>query len=96
MSNILKRAAPAPVPTPLESIIELHRQGLIKPGGTLESHIMLLAKAYGRKNGLIFDGTLNGALRLAEEAERTVREHAQGQRTRKGKRGVYDDVQRVN
>lgn len=97
MSNQLVKRRPEPTrPTPLASIIELHRQGQIPAGSPLEAQIMAMAKGYGRRHGLVFDGTMNGAIRLAEEAERTVRDHVERKRKIKGRRGVYDDIQRVN
>lgn len=45
--------------------------------GVAGEQVILLARAYARKNGGIFDGTLRGALRLLEEADRMVRQYAE-------------------
>ncbi len=90
----------APLPSLPESmqfypkIREYYEQGLIKPGTPLADQIMLIAKAYSRKTKLIFDGTLKGAFKLAEEAYRTTQEAVEAARKRKGKKGVYDDIPR--
>jgi hypothetical protein len=40
--------------------------------GVTGEQVILLARRYARDNGMIFDGTLKGAIRLAEEAHHTV------------------------
>lgn len=75
-------------------ICDLYERGLIKTGTVLADQIMLMAKAYSRKTGLVFDGTLKGAFKLAEEAYRTNLEAIEAARKKKGKAGVYDDVER--
>jgi len=59
--------------TALPGLIAAERAGRMTPG--LESRVIHMARVYARKNKLPFDGTVRGAFRLAEEADRTVREY---------------------
>lgn len=57
----------------LQTYLELERRGRVSD--VLRKQLTILAKAYAGKNGIFFDGTYHGALKLLEEASHTVNAH---------------------
>jgi cell division septum initiation protein DivIVA len=68
----------------LDSLVALERQG--KLTGPTAQRVIQLAEQYARRNRLLFDGSLRGALKLVEEAHRTVQDFED----RKRKARMYD------
>jgi hypothetical protein len=79
----------------LPQLIALERQGKITPA--IADRLIGEARAYAVANKLPFDGTMRGVFKLAEEADRELREYIDaynkwqdGQRRNSGKRRVVN------
>ncbi len=58
----------------LEGVLTLERAGKLK--GPTRDYVINQARYYARRNKLPFDGSLSGALHLAEHADRVCRDYA--------------------